>query len=42
MEKVKALVRHLVLVVLLDAQGASACRAFVLALLREIPEESLE
>lgn len=42
MEKIKALVRHLVLVILLDAQGASACRSFVQSILQEIPEESVE
>ena len=40
MEKLKALIRHLVLVVLLSSEGPTRCRAFVLGLLQEISQET--
>ena len=42
MYKIKALVRYLVLSLVLPAEGAAACRAFLLSVLQEIPEESSE
>ena len=40
MEKIKALVRHLVLVVLVSVEGAARCRSFISGILEELSEGS--
>ena len=42
MYKIKALIRHLILVLMLPVEGAEACRAFLLSVLQEINAESSE
>lgn len=42
MYKIKMLIRHLVLVIMLPVEGAAACKAFLLSILQEISEGGLE